>query len=396
MSTTSRLIRKSYRTVVDAIRLNAINTIISHQKHLHTTSQSIETVVRYNRSQTTQFQLQKSLLILAPSAQCGILSSYTTHLLPTQPLAHHILAPSSHSLTHSSWSLLSQPDTISSPDLLSSYRVSVRPMSTSSSSSQVVASTSAPVGAHGCPVRDRSKYKRYREDFGPLATKPLHMDLTFDMTETRVLVNSIGTYVHHDDTPLDILVLDSNNIEIQEIAFLPPNVVPKADERPNQNDWDKHINAVNLQADKFVILDSKNYAPKDDADYKTKLQVKLPQSINKGDQFILRTRTICHPTAHILEGIYFDYTPEGCPKTMITQCQQYGFQRIVPSIDQMPSKMCYTTSIIADSRYVTLSSLLLPLTRSITNHTINLLCLTTLLIVHYTMLCNLYCTSPKL
>jgi aminopeptidase N len=36
---------------------------------------------------------------------------------------------------------------------------------------------------------------------------------------------------------------------------------------------------------------------------------------------------------------------------MITQCQQYGFQRMVPSIDAMWAKTYYTTSIIADRRY---------------------------------------------
>uniref|UniRef100_A0A0A9Z5U0 M1 family aminopeptidase n=1 Tax=Lygus hesperus TaxID=30085 RepID=A0A0A9Z5U0_LYGHE len=53
----------------------------------------------------------------------------------------------------------------------------------------------------------------------------------------------------------------------------------------------------------------------------------------------------------MLEGLYFDYTPELCPQTIITQCQQYGFQRITPSIDQMLNKQVYTTTIIADGSY---------------------------------------------
>ncbi|MDD2615372.1 MAG: M1 family metallopeptidase, partial [Methanosarcina sp.] len=38
----------------------------------------------------------------------------------------------------------------------------------------------------------------------------------------------------------------------------------------------------------------------------------------------------------------------------ITQCQQWGFQRIVPCIDDMTAKCTYTTTIIADSRYTNL------------------------------------------
>lgn len=34
-----------------------------------------------------------------------------------------------------------------------------------------------------------------------------------------------------------------------------------------------------------------------------------------------------------------------------SQCQQYGFQRIVPSLDYMTAKAYYTTRIIADKRY---------------------------------------------
>ena len=38
----------------------------------------------------------------------------------------------------------------------------------------------------------------------------------------------------------------------------------------------------------------------------------------------------------------------------ITQCQQWGFQRIVPCFDDMMAKCAYTTTIIADERYTNL------------------------------------------
>jgi aminopeptidase N len=51
------------------------------------------------------------------------------------------------------------------------------------------------------------------------------------------------------------------------------------------------------------------------------------------------------------EGMYYDETPKNCPPTMITQCQQWGFQRLVPCFDDMTAKCTYKTTITADSRY---------------------------------------------
>jgi aminopeptidase N len=43
--------------------------------------------------------------------------------------------------------------------------------------------------------------------------------------------------------------------------------------------------------------------------------------------------------------------------TLLTlQCQQYGFQRIAPSLDCMAAKCYYTTTIVADKRYTNLIS----------------------------------------
>lgn len=76
------------------------------------------------------------------------------------------------------------------------------------------------------------------------------------------------------------------------------------------------------------------------------LRVAFGSPIATGQEFVVRTVSVATPTDHILEGIYYDFTPAGSPRTMITQCQQYGFQRIVPSIDTMNAKAFYTTTII--------------------------------------------------
>jgi aminopeptidase N len=79
--------------------------------------------------------------------------------------------------------------------------------------------------------------------------------------------------------------------------------------------------------------------------------LELSTPIPKGAQFTIRTVTVATPTSHILEGLYFDYTPKDAPRTIITQCQQFGFQRIVPSLDHMTAKSFYTVRIVADKRY---------------------------------------------
>ncbi len=68
-------------------------------------------------------------------------------------------------------------------------------------------------------------------------------------------------------------------------------------------------------------------------------------------RFTITTETICRPTRHVLEGLYYDETPPGAPPTQITQCQQWGFQRLVPCLDDMTAKCTYTTTIVADYNY---------------------------------------------
>ncbi|MDV2480758.1 M1 family metallopeptidase [Methanoculleus sp. Wushi-C6] len=68
-------------------------------------------------------------------------------------------------------------------------------------------------------------------------------------------------------------------------------------------------------------------------------------------RFTLETETICRPSSHILEGLYYDGSRPGGAPTQITQCQQWGFQRLVPCLDDMTAKCTYRTVIIADDGY---------------------------------------------
>ena len=144
-----------------------------------------------------------------------------------------------------------------------------------------------------------------------------HINATFDITENRVIVSAETTFTVLCEK-LSEVVLNAKNLEIQTIR-------------------------QNTRSLQYTYLNNL-------------LVIRLQRPLSKGAVFKIITNTICRPNANILEGIYFDVTPEGLPKTMITQCQQWGFQRICPCIDDMRAKCTWITRIIADRRYTNLIS----------------------------------------
>ncbi len=162
-------------------------------------------------------------------------------------------------------------------------------------------------------------YKYYPEDFGELTVKVVHMDLIFDMFADHTKVTS--------------------HLKLRTL--------------------DKSINELELNCKKLEILSVSckeydigyEYREKDDI-----LLIKFGQEVPEDTDIFINTQTICRPTKNILEGLYYDETPAGAPPQQITQCQQWGFQRIVPCIDDMVAKCTYTTTIIADERYTNLIS----------------------------------------
>ncbi len=156
-------------------------------------------------------------------------------------------------------------------------------------------------------------YKYYPEDFGDLTVDVLHMDLIFDVFEDHTVVDSV-LHVRTKEV-IESLDLNSKGLEILSVKV------------------------EGVDAEYKVYTD-------DDL-----LEVVLDREYDEGEKLRIYTKTICRPTENILEGLYYDVTPSNCPKTQITQCQQWGFQRIVPCIDDMTAKCTYKTTIIADSRY---------------------------------------------
>ncbi|MBL4694002.1 M1 family metallopeptidase [Candidatus Gracilibacteria bacterium] len=153
-------------------------------------------------------------------------------------------------------------------------------------------------------------FKYYPEDFGDLTVKVLHMDLSFDVFDDHTVVDSEIRMEALED--ISELELNAKNLEILEV--------------------------------------SGEYQYEDDI-----LKVHFDE-VKKGAEFSIKTKSICRPTRNILEGIYYDETPKGCPCQQITQCQQWGFQRIVPCIDDMTAKCTYSTEIIANEKYTNMIS----------------------------------------
>ncbi len=160
-------------------------------------------------------------------------------------------------------------------------------------------------------------YKYYPEDFGELKVDVLHMDLTFDIYDDRTNVKSV-LRVRTKDEPIEKLELNCKDLEIRAVSCFQSEV-------------------------------SYRYR-KDDAI----LEISFRDLIPPNTEIAVITDTVCRPTKNILEGLYYDETPAGAPPQQITQCQQWGFQRIVPCIDDMTAKCTYRTTIIADSRYTNL------------------------------------------
>ena len=155
-------------------------------------------------------------------------------------------------------------------------------------------------------------FKFYPEDFPELPVKVRHMDLVIDVYDDHTNITCDQLFIAEKD--LNSVALDARKLEVKTVEC----------EREIEYNYDEK---------------------------KAKLNVTFKEPVKKGEKVTLHTKTTCKPTANDLEGLYYDETPKGAPPQQITQCQQWGFQKLVPSFDYMNTKCTYKTKIIADSRY---------------------------------------------
>jgi aminopeptidase N len=171
---------------------------------------------------------------------------------------------------------------------------------------------------------EERRYKYMSDDFGEMPARLNH--LTIYLNFAGEFVETTNTIEMTASTGLNELALDANNLDIVGV------------------EW---CNGPSRKGDVITY----EYARE-----RNKLLVHLPRRVEKGEKFSVKTVTRCYPSDHILEGIYRDTTPPGAPQQYMSQCQQWGFQRIMPILDDCRAKCTMTTTIEADSAYTHLIS----------------------------------------
>ena len=87
-----------------------------------------------------------------------------------------------------------------------------------------------------------------------------------------------------------------------------------------------------------------------------KVPYALDRTYQPGEAFSVRVSHVAHPDDVRLEGIYRDIGPKGAPQQYMSQCQQFGFQRILPIVDDCTAKCTFRTTLEGDARYTHLVS----------------------------------------
>jgi aminopeptidase N len=193
------------------------------------------------------------------------------------------------------------------------------------------------------------KYRFSRSDFGPVPFRPLHYDLSVlfnKSTSDGVNVVSRQTYRNETKEPLTELTLNAHDLKVDSVQVIlghAPLGPPPVGFDAVVPDFVGHV----AELETLSASPTKFDYQKDER----KLIVTLDTPVPAGEEVVIRTDSTCYPNDTELEGIYFDQTPPGKPQTMISQCQQYGFQRIVPCVDTMNAKTFFTTRITCLAEY---------------------------------------------
>ncbi len=164
------------------------------------------------------------------------------------------------------------------------------------------------------------KYKYMKKDFRELPARLKHLDIFLSFFDDRVeATNTLEIEATRD---MDTLSLDAKELRI-----------------------------IGMKAGKGLAVGEGQDLEYDYDEKAEKLHVKLGGKVRKGGVFSLTTSTHCFPSETELEGIYRDTTPKGAPPQYMSQCEMWGFSRIMPVIDDPRAKCTMSTTMEADSRY---------------------------------------------
>ena len=148
-------------------------------------------------------------------------------------------------------------------------------------------------------------YKYLRSAYRRPPAQLTHADLDLRIFDDHVDGTEVLSLTPR--SAIDRLTLDSQDLDVPSVEF-----------RAGQADW---------TAVPFSLRREANA-----------LDIALPRELAVGEAFELRVRAVCRPTSNVLDGLYYDTTPAGAPPQMISQCQQWGFQRILPIVDDCTAK----------------------------------------------------------
>ncbi len=161
-------------------------------------------------------------------------------------------------------------------------------------------------------------YRFRRADYRRPPVQLSHVDVSLSFFDEAVDVRE--TLHVSPREPLCVVALDAQDLDIGRITLIAEN--------------------GSEQALTSVVFKRKN-----------RLEIVLPREYQAGEDIILSVHARCRPTPHILDGLYFDTTPPGAPPQIISQCQQWGFQRIAPIIDDCTAKCTWRTTLEGSARY---------------------------------------------
>jgi len=204
------------------------------------------------------------------------------------------------------------------------------------------------------------QYRYHRNAFGPLPAKLEHLDIYLNFLDGKV----------HGTNTIRMTALEQLSelrLDAKELRIISVELVEGREAYPLSYDYRHNENSLIIQlpgrANGCDQDCSRPALPGRKTDTATERRGYTPSvspcragSFQPGDQFTIRTVTECVPSDTILEGIYKDTTPPGCPQQYMSQFQQWGFQRVMPILDDCRAKCTMTTTLEADARYTHLIS----------------------------------------
>ena len=170
--------------------------------------------------------------------------------------------------------------------------------------------------------------RRYKFEKSAWAEPPArlrHVDLTLKIFDDRI--EGAETLLFEAREDLSSVRLDAQDLEAGPVAYAPG--------------WD-----ATPDTPCATLLDKPGRA----------LSVALPSPVPAGAKFALSVSAVCRPTQNVLDGAYWDVAPAGAPPQLMSQCQQWGFQRIMPIVDDCTAKCTWRTTLEGSARYTHLVS----------------------------------------